>query len=125
MSQLSIKIPRAKLISPVQAMFIPVCPDSAICHNCIGGSPGDLISVLVEARLVGVVDMVCGVASQDFNVAFVVVVIVGEDASAGSSVTADSGPHADRSVEDVMDFALDFGCGDEVFVAICAQGQMG
>jgi hypothetical protein len=69
--------------------------------------------------------VVCFIPSQDLDIALVVIVEVGEDASAGSGSTANSGTDANGRMENVGQFAVDFAGGDEVFIAVCAEDQVG
>ena len=49
------------------------------------------------------------VAGEDLDVAFVVVVAVGEEAGDGAGVAGDAGPDADGGVVDVCDGGFDLG----------------
>ena len=69
--------------------------------------------------------MVCRIPSQDFNITFVVIVEIGEDAGAGSGLAADSGPDANGGMENVGEFAVYFARGDEVFVAVGPEDEVG
>lgn len=82
-------------------MIIPVCPNCPVLRDYIGSSLRDLIPTFVQTGLIGITDVVFGVPGQDLNVAFVVIVKVGEEAGASSRVASDSGPDTNGGVENV------------------------
>ena len=82
-------------------MIIPVCPDCPVLHDYIGRSLRDLIPIFVQTGLISITDVVFGIAGQDLNVAFVVIVKVSEEAGASSRIASDSSPDTDGGVEDV------------------------